>query len=349
MRRKLIFGGMILLALALTSGTFAYTYSGYAAATLNGTIADAVMTTYQPSGSPPNWNSILPDEQYGTEIIVPNAAGDDTELPTQYPTTGEHWDKVDDQPTPDDGATYVSTEGTGGWQRDLYNLSDYIGAGGTETIDNITVYFRFSADGANTVRAMASIKTNSQVFDGTTETHDSAAFITKSYQWTNNPATGEPWTQEELDDLQAGVTMKGQNQNKPAICTQVYVQVNYEVNNIQGEVPSGDLYDITPNEAYTGDLLVKLYLTNTSALLKAYQYINMKVYVADSLEAEEDPDYRVLSMENGVVSFNIEGGAATSYTVQVSGGSYRLHSADPDDWGSGWSIEPEFYIEVTQR
>ncbi|GAH63972.1 unnamed protein product, partial [marine sediment metagenome] len=94
---------------------------------------------------------------------------------------------------------------------------------------------------------------------------------------------------------------------------------------------------------------VKIYLTNTAELLKAYQYLNMKVYVGHSLEAEKTPDYQILSIETGVVLFNIEGGSEESYTVEVSGGSYRLISGDPYEWGEGYSITPEFYCEVAQR
>ncbi|MBA7700194.1 hypothetical protein ES703_108903 [subsurface metagenome] len=100
---------------------------------------------------------------------------------------------------------------------------------------------------------------------------------------------------------------------------------------------------------YTGDLLVKVYLTNTANIIKAYQYLNMKLYVANSLEADNTPDYQVLSIENGVVQFNIMGGSAESYTVEVTGGGYRLVSDNPIEWGEGWSITPEFYCEVSQR
>jgi len=95
--------------------------------------------------------------------------------------------------------------------------------------------------------------------------------------------------------------------------------------------------------------LVKVYLTNTGALNKAYQYLNMKLYVDGSLEANKTPDYLILSMENGVALFNIEGESAESYTVEIIGGSYRLISGDYTEWGEGWSIIPEFYCEVTQR
>jgi len=117
----------------------------------------------------------------------------------------------------------------------------------------------------------------------------------------------------------------------------------------KGAIGAGSLFDIKPSPDYNGDLLVKIYLTNTAELLKAYQYLNMKVYMANSLEAEKTPDYQVLSIETGVVLFNIEGGSAEVYTVEITGGSYRLISDDPEEWEAGWNIVPEFYCEVGQR
>src|SRR4030042_392052 len=98
MKKKLFFIGTIILALVLTTGTFAYSYTNFSTATLEVTLADAVWTTYQPSVHQPNWESILPEDEYGSEILLPVAPGDDTELPSQFPASGEHWDKVDDQP-----------------------------------------------------------------------------------------------------------------------------------------------------------------------------------------------------------------------------------------------------------
>lgn len=349
MRKKTVFIGMVLLALVLTSGTFAYTYTN-TAVTLDVTIADAVMTACEPSAEQPDWESILPEGEYASERLAPEAAGDDTELPTQFPDSGEHWDKVDDHWNhPDDDATYVSTESSRYWERDLYQLSGYTGIGGEETISNVTVYFRYAAGGNYDVRAMAALKTNGQVYEGPTLTHTGTSWVTESWSSSLNPATDNPWTWEEINNLQAGITIRGNGRTQPALCTQVYVLVNYEYVITQGEVPHGDLFDITPHEDYTGDMLVKLYVTNTAELIKAYKYLNMKIYTADTLEAGETPDYQILSIENGVVQFNIIGGSAEDYTVEVAGGSYRVLSDDPDEWGAGWNIIPEFYCEVGQR
>jgi hypothetical protein len=347
MKKKLIFGGMVILALVLTTGTFAYTYT-FNSSALGSYMAEGPFASYMVSEDQPNWDSILPEGEYGSEILVPVATGDDTELNSQFPDEGEHWDKVDEQPA-DDLGTYVSTEGSVDWQRDLYQLSNFSGASGSEIITSVVVYTRFASGDGYSVRAMAALKTNGQVFEGPTVTHNSPDFITESWECAVNPSTDKAWTWEEINDLQAGVTARGNNKNKPAVITQVYVQVNYEFSYMQGEVPQGELFEITPAQGYPGDLLVKIYLTNINDLIKAYKYINMKVYVADSLEAEKTPDYQVLSIETGVIVFNIKGGSAESYKVQIVGGSYRLMSNDPDEWGMGWTITPEFYCEVTQR
>ena len=338
---------MVILALVLTTGTFAYTYT-FNSATLGSYMAEGPFASYLPSAPQPNWDSILPEGEYGSDILVPVAAGDDTEFFSQFPDEGEHWDKVDEQPA-DDLGTYVSTVGLSGWQRDLYDLSNFTGASGIETITNVIVYFRFAAGGSYNVKAMAALKTNGQVFEGPSITYNNTDFVTESWECPVNPSTDDAWTWEEINALQAGLTAKGNSTNKPALCTQVYVQVSYEFSNIQGEVPAGQLFDINPALDYTGDLLIKIYLTNTNDILKAYKYINMKIYMADTLEAEKVPDYQILSIETGVITFNIVGGTADSYTVQIIGGSYRLMSDNPDEWGMGWTLTPEFYCEVAQR
>ena len=114
-------------------------------------------------------------------------------------------------------------------------------------------------------------------------------------------------------------------------------------------MPTGDLFDITPDDDYTGDLAVKVYLTNTGALVKAYQYLNMKLKLPGSVEAGETPDYRLLTLENGVATFNLKDYLpAGTYTLSVTGGSYCLVSTDPSQWDPDYEIEPEFYCEVTQ-
>ncbi|MFC1949220.1 hypothetical protein ACFLW0_03505 [Chloroflexota bacterium] len=90
-----------------------------------------------------------------------------------------------------------------------------------------------------------------------------------------------------------------------------------------GEVPTGDLYTITPQAAYNGDLEAKVYLANTANLTKAYSYLNMKVYMDGSEEAGEDPEYRLLTLQNGEASFTIQDLVPTSgYWTETSLGDF---------------------------
>jgi hypothetical protein len=345
MKKKLIFFGTVLIALLLTSGTFAYTYTN--SNTTLAVLANGNFASYEVAPNQPNWNSILPGNT--SEVLVPVGCGDETQLSTQYPSSGSHWDKVDEQPNPDEANTYVSTAGSSSTKRDLYELNDYAKAYGNEEIESITVYYRFAASNTYNVTARPVIKTECDVYNGPTTSTSSTSFNTVSWVVATNPATSNPWTWDEINDLQVGIEMRGYSSTKAAVCTQVYVEVNYRYCAIAGEVPTGDLYIVTPENDYTGDLLVKVYITNVAELSKAYQYLNMKIYTASSLEAGKEPAYQVLSLENGVVTFNIIGGTSVSYLVQLIGGSYSFVSSNPDDWSQGATVVPEFYCEVSQR
>jgi hypothetical protein len=353
MKKTLVFSGILVLALVLTTGTFAYTYTNTSMASLSGTMADAAWATYEPSINQPDWQIVLPGGQYDSDILLPNAAGDETEIDSQFPDNSEHWDKVNEMPA-DDSKTSLGTTRFNKYETDLYGLTDHnpLEDGMTKDIKSVTVFFRFAdsnAPGDHDAYAKAVIKTHGNVYEGKEEIQTSGTYVTKSCEWKGNPATAKLWTWDEVNDLQAGISLKGDKVHWPASVTQVYVAVNYEKKVTQSEVPLGDLFDITPDHDYSGDLQVKIYLTNTSELVKAYNYLNLELYVAKSLEAQKPPTIRVLSLENGVATFNIEGGSAAKYTVEVRGGAYRLVSGNTGDWGKGWSVVPELYCEVTQR
>lgn len=156
-----------------------------------------------------------------TETLRPDASGDDTNIPVQYPDSGEHWAKVDDV-NPDDNNSYVQQDSLE-WDRDLYNLPAHSGSG---TINKVTLYFRVMAAGS-TAKVKGAIKSDSTV----TETAQkdpygdfgATTWGTYSQEWFTNPATGLSWTWDEIDALQIGVALYIQNTR----CTQVYVVVSY--------------------------------------------------------------------------------------------------------------------------
>jgi len=77
------------------------------------------------------------------------------------------------------------------------------------------------------VSARAAIKTHGTVYTGSEESTSSDTFVTKSYQWTQNPNTNSTWTWDEIDALQIGVDLKTGDASDSAACTQLYVEVDY--------------------------------------------------------------------------------------------------------------------------
>jgi hypothetical protein len=166
-----------------------------------------------------------------TEILRPNAAGDETAITSQYPASTAHWDKVDEA-VADDSATTVSEPGSS-YKRDLYNLPAHsVGSG---TINKITIFWRMSCtDG--TWYSKPSQKSGTTVTDGTEQSAyaDDGVFATVSQVYTTNPATGNAYTWDEIDGLQIGVCLKAPDET--SYCTQVYVEVDYTA----GEVFDGE-------------------------------------------------------------------------------------------------------------
>ena len=126
----------------------------------------------------------------------------------------------------------------------------------------------------------------------------------------------------------------------------------------RGDVPSGDMFIITPDTTYTGDMLIKVYLTNADELSKTYQHLNMKVEIWDSeattpvniFAGETGHTFQLLTLDNGVVTFPLEMDDGTSpFKVKIAGGSYGTNPRSPVDWESGYSVSPLLFCEVTQK
>jgi len=90
--------------------------------------------------------------------------------------------------------------------------------------------------------------------------------------------------------------------------------------------------------------VVNLYLTNVGNLNKAYQYLNLKLALTGAAESS-----RLLTLQNGMVSFNLNGPASGVHTLSVTGGSYGLVSGNTATWRPGWTLVPELFIEVLQK
>ncbi len=119
----------------------------------------------------------------------------------------------------------------------------------------------------------------------------------------------------------------------------------------RGNIPAGNLFDVTPATGYSGDLEVTVYLANPDELTQNYRVWTMRVDLQNGSGTRVDAQgiSQLLTIDNGRVSFywpssNYTGG--TPYYIECAGGSYVGLP-----WGgSGWSSTygPLLFAEVTQ-
>lgn len=334
-----------LIALVISGGVYAYAYTT-SIKTISITDPAGNILTVNTTATQPDWDSVLTTVPE-TLIFRPNAAGDETDIPDQFPTSGEHWDKVDET-TSDGDSTYVASDSPP-WKEDLYNIPDHSDQTAGGIINYIEEYIVARAVATSTqTSAYTHIKTNGVTYDGTSE-NLTTSYATYSYQWSTNPQSAGAWTWSEIDSLQIGAGLRQPAGGVYSRYTQVYTEVSFDAPLLTGSTPTGDLFEITPDSGYSGDLLVRIYLANTAALQKAYDNISLQLYLESSVEAGESPNYQTLTVENGLATFNLVGISGGSYTLAVTGGTYQLTSRDVQEWESGWAVTPELYCEVTQR
>ena len=120
----------------------------------------------------------------------------------------------------------------------------------------------------------------------------------------------------------------------------------------RGAIPAGYIFDVVPDTNYTGDVAINVYLDNIDQIGYKYGTFMVKLNLVDPLSAngtmDKDGFDRVLSMNNGVVSFlsdNLTGGS--SYHIMVKGGVYRTYPWSYLNGISG-SWDPSFTAEVVQ-
>jgi len=161
-----------------------------------------------------------------TETLRPNAAGDEESIVYATSGAGNHWQDVNEE-TADDDTSYVYMAGDSidAYYRDLYDLPASTGSG---TINFIKIYIR--ARYTNTQGyAKPSLKSGSTTTDGDEITLTNS-YVTYSQQWNTNPADGQAWEWTDIDTLQIGVSLRQPTgPSRHTRCTQVYVEVNYNV------------------------------------------------------------------------------------------------------------------------
>jgi len=159
------------------------------------------------------------------EILRPNGAGDETNLPLSFPPGAQHWQNVDEV-GPDEDRSYNA-----GWPyflaRDLYTLTNLAHTG---TIEKITVYIRVKTPTTGYhFEACPSIRTHGTTYDGDWVMYENNDYAYISWVLPVNPFTGLAWTIDEVNSLQAGAQLLSEVPESPAFLTQVFVPVTINI------------------------------------------------------------------------------------------------------------------------
>jgi hypothetical protein len=193
----------------------------------------------------PNWSNISNIASKETipfsETLRPMGSTNETSIDTQYPGSGYHWQKVCEV-TPDEDSGYLENKNgpVYGFQRDLFAIQNHtIGSGGILTV---RVSARFLLNTPD--YPLIAIRTHGAVYTQAVFGNRSE-WLTESYDWTVNPYTGAPWTWDEVDALEAGVSLPGSTYGPDwSRATQVYVVVN----------PPTDFETLRPDGNVTGEI-----------------------------------------------------------------------------------------------
>jgi len=158
------------------------------------------------------------------EILRPNATGDEENIRNASPDV-DHYLNVDEEVS-DEYTTNLNENALPGYTfyRDLYNLDATSGSG---TINKITVsVVLLNGTGFDSKYTIA-VKTGGVVDESAQTVYAPATWGTRSQEWAENPDTETAWTWDDLDSLQAGVSLAAYGMGGQMVVTQLYVVVDY--------------------------------------------------------------------------------------------------------------------------
>ncbi len=115
----------------------------------------------------------------------------------------------------------------------------------------------------------------------------------------------------------------------------------------KGKVTAGDLFTITPDAAWTGDMSVVLTLANAHDMVEAYRILVLKIEVWDdgtvAKAAGSTTEYLTLGV--GEIGIEFDQTTGPTYTVKIIDGFYITHKGG---WTSG-KEDPTILAQVLQR
>jgi len=154
------------------------------------------------------------------------------------------YSKVCETSTAGDADTsYVEFSSAG---RSVFGVTAPASLPASSTITNVTVYYRMRyVTGAGTpCNAGASLKVGGQYFNQPGVNNATAAYVLRSYAFSNNPKTGLPWTVAQVTDPGNADALQGlgvytTDATPPVRITQAYAVVNYNIGRYVQTVTTG--------------------------------------------------------------------------------------------------------------
>ncbi|MCP4584288.1 MAG: hypothetical protein GY839_21965 [candidate division Zixibacteria bacterium] len=152
-----------------------------------------------------------------SQILRPDGNGSQINLTNSG--CGSNYQCVDESSSDDDATIVIRASSS--YSYDLYSLENPADTSGS--VVSVTVYCR-----AKRTKNQGSIMPETYI--GSTKYSGAEQSLTDSYAdyshtWVVNPNSSVAWTWQDVINLEAGVSIKGQNSNFPAYCTQVWVEI----------------------------------------------------------------------------------------------------------------------------
>ena len=114
----------------------------------------------------------------------------------------------------------------------------------------------------------------------------------------------------------------------------------------KGKVTTGDLFTVTPDANWTGDMAVLLTLTNAHDLVETYRILVLEIEIYDSAGVPvQVGTTEYLTLGKGDIDIQFTQTADPPYDVRLTGGFYITHRGG---WAAG-KEDPSIFCQVLQR
>ncbi|MFX1506719.1 MAG: hypothetical protein ACFFDC_11505, partial [Promethearchaeota archaeon] len=167
--------------------------------------------------------SLSLESSFNLTVLRPVSNGTISEIPSENPVGGIHWQLVSDL---NDSSYIIEDYSTATSYSDTYqsqNITDYSG-----TINSVSLNIRVRTSTAFTnARAWTVLRTCDKEYVGPLN-EPSTNWTNYSTKYLINPNTSTNWTWEEVNTMEIGVILRALPQpNRECWCSEVWVEINY--------------------------------------------------------------------------------------------------------------------------